>query len=136
MRASLDDWKDSRGLKGSEERRQSEVSQLKELLSEKDQQSRSNAQRRRARTSAHIDTLALLSEKHLRSHALEEKLCKQLAGREERHQKEREWRVRKGLSADEDRMMEELNDSEEKMRQQLPERGALEETLMAKDLKP
>lgn len=42
----------------------------------------------------------------------------------------------RGSRQDKDRMMEELNDSVEKMRQQLPERGALEETLMAKALKP
>lgn len=61
LKAVLQDSKSSGGLQRSEESFKQEISQLKELLAEKEQDISRAEKKRRIRTLAHIDTLALLT---------------------------------------------------------------------------
>ncbi len=95
VRASVEQLKASSGLKTTEEKWQREISQLKELLGERDRQVSRAEHKRQARTKAYLDTMTQLTETqvalkqgNLRCQALEEQLQKQLAEAEERHQKE------------------------------------------------
>ncbi|CAK6976270.1 golgin subfamily A member 6-like protein 22 [Scomber scombrus] len=108
------------------------VSKLEALLCEKDKEvSRAN-EKRRARTCAHIDTLAQLSEAEsalkqskLTSDALTEKVQQQLSQREESHQKElseKEHTFRKILAERDEKYMEELSKKVEICQKQFFER--------------
>lgn len=61
LRAALQESKSSGGLQRSEESWKQEISQLKELLARKEQHISWVEKKRRTRTLAHIDTLALLT---------------------------------------------------------------------------
>nr|XP_046234007.1 golgin subfamily A member 6-like protein 1 [Scatophagus argus] len=94
VRASLDEWKKSTKLNSVEEKWQRKVSQLEELLLQKDKLVRQADNKRRARAKAHIDTLAQLgvTESALKQsrqtcEALEQKIQSQLAERNVSHQK-------------------------------------------------
>ncbi|XP_044192935.1 golgin subfamily A member 6-like protein 22 [Thunnus albacares] len=135
-----------RSLHAEKESWQQKVSQLEELLSEKEREiSRAN-KKRRERTTAHIDTLALLSEtqsalkeSQLACNSLEEKLRQQLTEKMEKDQRELSERVeslRKELSERVSKCREELSTVceswERRSHQWRKEKKQLEETLQAK----
>ena len=135
-----------RSLHAEKESWQQKVSQLEELLSDKEREiSRAN-KKRRARTIAHIDTLALLTktqsalkDSQLACDSLEEQLGQQLTEKEERDQRDLSERVeslQKELSERVRKSQEELStvcESWERRSQQWrKDKKQLEETLQAK----
>ncbi|XP_070783599.1 probable DNA double-strand break repair Rad50 ATPase [Enoplosus armatus] len=125
MRASVDEWKESSGAKGMEERWQKKVSQLEEVLIEKDKLIARANSKRRARTNAHVDTLAQLNEaqsalkqSQVTCEAVEEKLRKQLAERVQSFQTE--------LREREESFRRELSFKEEIWRNKLSKKGSVQ----------
>lgn len=121
MRASFSDLKESRGLKSSDKGCSSQVSQLKELLAQKDQEISRAHQKRIAHAKAHVDTLVLLNitqasleESKQKCDSLEEKFCKFVTETAERYQKE--------LSEEVSRLKKKVTERQERMKQQLCEK--------------
>ncbi|KAK2837672.1 hypothetical protein Q5P01_014884 [Channa striata] len=120
VRASFHQRKFSSSLETAEEKWKRKVSNLEELLTEKDKEINRAVEKRRARTQAHVDTLAELTEtqsalkqSRLRCVALEEKLQTLLAKKEERFRKElleTEKSFRQQLSEQERRFTKELSE--------------------------
>lgn len=131
---------EKRDLQSSADNWKQEVSRLKELLAEKEQQVSRAVRSRQMETAAHMETLTLLSntgaaleESRLSAASREEELCKQVTEAEESHRRElleneerfnqqlqdKEHMRRRELAEVEDRFERELAEKEEKVYKQL-----------------
>nr|XP_046232214.1 trichohyalin-like [Scatophagus argus] len=132
VKASHDEWKKSTERKSLEEKWQRKVSQLEELLLQKDKLVRQADNKRRAHAEAHTDTLAqlvvtqsALKQSRQTCEALEQKIQSQMAKNNVSHQKKllgQEKGFKKKLEAKERHFQRELEEKEKTFQKEMEEK--------------